>query len=278
MTNPDIQPGTIRVVSAVPQPGRRRVAAGPAHQQQPPGLHERAELPAEQEPGRVIPTGTRAESKIRTGPGHGELADQNPWDNVIAHSRRRRGGLSVTDPFSAGTLGGVVLTEGIKFLYQQAGEVLKRWRERRESGGAETERALLRPPKGLLQGTVQAVGPRDDQANALEEELRKMRRLLGDYAEGIEALSPGDQLVAQQTDALRRLLEAAYGQRITFRGEQRPPSGPLVTGEINVKQVAGNAAAIRAKSISSGEARGRAEAERVEQGGKLTGVDIDQIG
>ena len=46
--DPDIQPGARRLVSAVPQPGRRRVAPGPAHQQQSPGLHERAQLPAEQ--------------------------------------------------------------------------------------------------------------------------------------------------------------------------------------------------------------------------------------
>ena len=43
-----IQPGPCRLVSAVPEPGRRRIAAGPAHQHQPPVLHERAELPAEQ--------------------------------------------------------------------------------------------------------------------------------------------------------------------------------------------------------------------------------------
>ena len=48
--DPDIQPGARRLVPAVPQPRRRRIAPGPAHQQQPPGLHERAQLPPEQEP------------------------------------------------------------------------------------------------------------------------------------------------------------------------------------------------------------------------------------
>jgi DNA replication protein DnaC len=42
------KPGARRLVSPVPQPGRGRVAPGPAHQQQPSGLHEQAELPAEQ--------------------------------------------------------------------------------------------------------------------------------------------------------------------------------------------------------------------------------------
>jgi hypothetical protein len=79
-------------------------------------------------------------------------------------------------------------------------------------------------------------------------------------------------------DALRLLLEAVYGQRITFKGERRQPSGPLVTGQIDIDQAAGAAAAIRAKLISSGEVTGSATANRVEQGGKLTAVEIDHIG
>jgi DNA replication protein DnaC len=34
------------LISAIPQPGRRRIPARPAHQHQPPGLHERTQLPA----------------------------------------------------------------------------------------------------------------------------------------------------------------------------------------------------------------------------------------
>jgi len=44
-----LEPITGRLVSAVPQPGGRRVAAGPADQHQPPGLHERPQLPTQQE-------------------------------------------------------------------------------------------------------------------------------------------------------------------------------------------------------------------------------------
>ena len=42
--------GARRLVPAVPQPGRRRIPARPAHQHQPPGLHERPQLPAQQTP------------------------------------------------------------------------------------------------------------------------------------------------------------------------------------------------------------------------------------
>ena len=183
----------------------------------------------------------------------------------------------MTDPFSPAALGSEVLTEGIAFLYQQAGEVLRRWRERRERGNAPAGQAVLRAPDGLLEGTVAPAEPRDDQATHLERELRETRRLLADYAEGIDVPRPGDRLVAEQADALRRLLEAAYGQRITFRGEQRPPSGPLVTAEIKVKQVAGDAAAVRVKTMSSGEVRASARAGRIEEGGRLSAVEINRL-
>ena len=47
LADPDLQPGTAGLVPAVPQPRRRRVPARPAHQQQPPALHERTQLPAQ---------------------------------------------------------------------------------------------------------------------------------------------------------------------------------------------------------------------------------------
>lgn len=184
----------------------------------------------------------------------------------------------MTDPMSAAVLGAAALTEGIRFLYDQAGEVLKRWREKRDSGKAEAGTAMLRPPEGLLAGTVEPVEPQDDVADSLRRELSEARKALTEYIDGIEVARPGDQHVAVQMDALRRLLEAVYGQRLTFRGEDRPPSGPLVTGEIDVEQVAGDAAAVRATKVVSGEVRGVAKAARVEKGGRLTGVEVDGVG
>ena len=48
LPDPHLKPGTRRLVPAVPQPRRRRIPARPAHQHQPPSLHERPQLPAEQ--------------------------------------------------------------------------------------------------------------------------------------------------------------------------------------------------------------------------------------
>lgn len=186
--------------------------------------------------------------------------------------------MTVGDIFSSAALGGEALTEGIKFLYQQAGEVLRRWRERRDRGTAPVGQATLRAPEGLLAGTVAPVEPRDDQAEHLERELRETRRLLADYAEGIEVPVPGDRLVAERADALRRMLEAAYGQRITSRGEQRPPSGPLLIAEIDVRQVAGDAVAVRVRQMNGGEIRASAKAERVGEDGRLSAIEVDRLG
>lgn len=38
----------------------------------------------------------------------------------------------MVDPLTISAIGAVAITEGIKFLYGQAGEILKRWRERKD--------------------------------------------------------------------------------------------------------------------------------------------------
>ncbi len=41
----------------------------------------------------------------------------------------------MVEPFSVGALGARAATEGIKLLYGQAGEVLRRWRDRKSGRG-----------------------------------------------------------------------------------------------------------------------------------------------
>jgi hypothetical protein len=53
---------------------------------------------------------------------------------------------------------------------------------------------------------------------------------------------------------------------------------PNVTGEIAVSHVAGDAAAIRGRRARSGQISGKAKAQRLEEGAKLSGIDIDRIG
>ena len=41
---------------------------------------------------------------------------------------------SMADPFTLAAVGAVAITEGIKFLYGQAGDVIKWWHQRKAAG------------------------------------------------------------------------------------------------------------------------------------------------
>lgn len=188
------------------------------------------------------------------------------------------------EPLTLAVVGGAILTEGIKFLYNQAGEVLKHWRARRESAtkeasGVEDARPMEVKLPAAFEGQLSKPKIHFDVVEQVDEQIQVIRRSLSDYAEEIVRVDSGDQNLLSDVDALRCLLEAVYQQRITFKGEQRPASGPLVSGKIDVKEVAGYAAAVSARKIGKGaQVIGEAKAERVEQLGRIIGVDADTIG
>ncbi len=101
---------------------------------------------------------------------------------------------------------------------------------------------------------------------------------MADYAQGIDKIaSPANDQLLKIIDALRCALEAVYGQHITFRGESRETSGPIVTGQVKADQVLGYVAGLRAKRILGGSAFGRAVAGEVAAGEEAIGVDLDEI-
>jgi len=184
----------------------------------------------------------------------------------------------MVDPVT--TLAGVattVLTEGVKWLFTQAGDALRRWRERREAKTAEPPPPADPGSPEIFEGEL---GPLTMDTNVVERlaaDIKDLRRVLMDYAEGVEEVRPDDHELLQTADGLRRVLEAVYRQRITFRGEDRPPSGPIVEGTVDVEEVQGHVAAVKARLISSGRITGTAKAARVEKGGELYGVEVDEI-
>ena len=190
----------------------------------------------------------------------------------------------MTDPLTLTVLGTTVLTEGIKFLYSQAGEILKRWRERRDEVQkaatqlAQTEPVEVQLPSSVFEGQLFAPQVHFDKVQQLEEQIRVLRKDLSDYADGIEKVDVRDKDLLQTIDALRQVLEAVYQQRLTFKGEQRLSSGPVVEGQIDVQQVAGYAAAVRAKNVTGGEVKAVARIGRGEPGSQIIGVDADKIG
>jgi hypothetical protein len=182
------------------------------------------------------------------------------------------------EPMTLAVVGAAAITEGIKFLYGQAGELLKRWRERRErpNDAPQAPVAVTLPP-AAFDGTLAPVTIDWDAVAQLEGQIRSLRRALGDYVEGIEPVETSDHELLDAVDTLRATLEAAYGQRITFRGENRTPSGTVVAGTVDVGELRGRAAGVSARVIASGTVTGTGRARTVEAGAELYGVVADEV-
>jgi hypothetical protein len=183
----------------------------------------------------------------------------------------------MTDPLSLAALGAAALTEGIKFLYGQAVELLKRRREKKTTSERETPKEITLPA-AAFQGSLRPVVVNADVLERIEGDMKELAKGLSPYASDLEEADPGNHSVLEQLDALRLAIEAVYGQRISFIGENRGPSGgTVVIGEVEVGRVQGRIAAVRARQIAGGNVRGEAKAEVVEQGGELYGIDADRI-
>jgi len=178
------------------------------------------------------------------------------------------------DPLSLSTIGAETLTMGIQFLYAQAGELLKRWRERREGGDAG--QALPAPEAGsaVLRNEPQGLTVDDAALERLAPEIRELRASLAEYAEGIEKVAPDNTGLVQVTDALRAALECVLGEDLTFQGEERPAHDPDVGVEVTVDDVAGYVAGIRANQLVDGRLRVDVKAKRVLPGGRVVGADF----
>jgi hypothetical protein len=84
----------------------------------------------------------------------------------------------MVDPIMLSALGSATLSEGVKFLYAQAGELLKQRRERR-AAAAQLPAEVFESSDGPLQ-------PDLGHAEALESELRQLRRELSEYGQGVD--------------------------------------------------------------------------------------------
>lgn len=185
----------------------------------------------------------------------------------------------MADPLTLAAVGAVALTEGIKFLYGQAGDLLTRWRTRKAEATAAEEAPLeVDLPPAAFQGSLAPVMIRYDTIERLQREIKELSSDLAPYAGGFEEVDLTDRQLLDRVDAMRLTLEAVLGQRLTFVGESRQPSGtPVVVGEAVVKEVEGRVAAVRARLIR-GSVTGTVRADHVRSGGEAYGVDADVIG
>jgi hypothetical protein len=187
-----------------------------------------------------------------------------------------RRSVDMVDPLSLGGLGALAATEGIKFLYAQASELLKRWRDRKAGKETEADEPIPVTAGDVLEGTLAPLRPDLDAVDRLGPDIKAFARVLGDYAGGLEEPSPNDRDLVDAADGLRRALEVVYGQRITFKGERREASGPIVVGLADVDKVAGDVAGVRARLVRSGRVHGELHAEDVT--GKASGTEVDTVG
>src|SRR5215217_8210078 len=176
------------------------------------------------------------------------------------------------EPLSLTVLSAAALTEGIRFLYAQTGEVLQRWRDRNAAHAQSDAPRAVDP--SVLEGELVPAKLDYEMVERLEAELTALAGRLGNYANGLQEVDKQDEELLAAVDALRRGLELVHGQRITFRGEDRPPSGPLVVGRADVDDVIGEVAGVRAR-IVRGQTLGEVTAREVR--GRASGVEVDTI-
>jgi hypothetical protein len=173
------------------------------------------------------------------------------------------------DPLSLGALSAVAITEGIKFLYGQAGEILKRWAARRDEHAKDTPIAVSAPD--IIEGEIEPVVPNWETVQRLEEELHRLRGRLNPYYEGTKKTDPGNEDLISDVDALRRGLEAVLGQPITLKGEERAVDKLVVTGEAHIQDLTGEAVGLEAEG-SSGRFAGEVHVGTAREGSKVVGT------
>lgn len=176
----------------------------------------------------------------------------------------------MADPVTFSVLGSWAALEGVRFLYGQAAEVVKAWRERRTQKSSAPLRVPIKASEAL-DGT-----PTDSVVDTavLDREgvaLTSLMGRLGPYAQDLADLDLDDTELAEQAGRLRAILEAVYGQHFTFRGEQRPSTGTRVTVSQVLGQVAGTVLGAEADVAPGAGVEVHQQATTVEQGGSVTG-------
>lgn len=174
---------------------------------------------------------------------------------------------SMPDSLTLAYLGSTALSEGIKFLYNQADELLASRRSKKaakQSGNSLTEKnpdttevaheALSPKLCGLVEGLQTDLLP---------------------YITGQRDIDSNDRALIESAHALRRLLEVITASTLTFEGEVRPQaSSSTIESEIDIDEVAGYAAAVRARYLAAGHVKGQAKVRTVLPGAQVVGVDI----
>ena len=173
------------------------------------------------------------------------------------------------DPLSA--FAGTAITQGVKFLYEQAGEFLSAWRARRHDKDAPPPRVLDTPDGVTVTGPRPLADPPSEEAIRVLEQLREQVEPI--RSGKLDAASPAVRATIEQ---LRDVVEAALQAPVRLAGE---PPRPLEVSDIRVVtgRVAGRVAGLRAglAKLPAGAQITNVDVRTGDvEGGDVTGVDL----
>lgn len=164
------------------------------------------------------------------------------------------------------------LVEGVKFLYQQAGEVLRGWRERRRDHNAPAPR-MLEPPSVVHVGRAAPLADPPDME--LADTLQELKDLVEPVKDG--AVDPQAPAARAAIANLRDVLEVIMHSPITFAGEQ-PRTVEVSDIDVVVDRVRGQVRGVRVDlerqqgPVSVRQVR--VDTGDVDESGEVTGVDL----
>lgn len=193
----------------------------------------------------------------------------------------------MADPFTLGAIGALALTEGIKFLYTQAGALIDSWRKRRDAKAAEeAQHPAAETPAGDLAPLSQSAdlnGKVDDSRPAdpaiVEASISQIEQAfyaLAPYNGPVpKAVDDSDATLIEQAERLRRLLEAVYGQRLTFKGEDREPTGTHLTAKVRAEQLQNTQIDAMTNAPTTGDTRADVDIEVTDAtDSRITGISF----
>jgi hypothetical protein len=158
------------------------------------------------------------------------------------------------------------------FLYQRLEVLLSRHR-----AGKTTAPEPLPEVPDVVAGELELpLHSNEQEVQKRLSELRAYALALAQYRQNPSLVTSDDSLLLQTLGDLRLALEEIYGQRFTFAGEFRQPSGPY--SEQHHGRVAGEAIGMEATERISGSASTKITTDTVEAGGKVVGMKAPIIG
>ena len=186
------------------------------------------------------------------------------------------------EPITLTTVGIVALTQGVKFLYSQAGEFLAQWRRRKEASATpETKEVSTMPvPPNVFDGPLALNDADLSILDDVGKDMLTAKKELANVVDGSSDVDLADQAFLRNVQLLRWSMEQVLGHRVTFIGEDRDPTGsPIVRGEVDVDLLErSEATGADVDEMVEGTVEGTAHVGTASDNSKVTGARVGTVG